>query len=564
MCDIQNDIDCYFNRNKEGNAFIQYQDEIDKQLLKYAKADPTIQRFAKLYETRSTTELMALIDQINAIEDYDTLYDYLRKLQVLDVPTLFYLTVTPFYGATKIYCLNISEPGIDSDQVLGYQSGDVNTFNELIETLSIMYMMLQDYGINAGSLRNWIYHCSRMEVAIATHMLTSGEANNPVNVYNSIDSHTFFETHHPAWKIILPRPSRIICYSNLAHLNLIDKLLSSEIQPLKFYLIYCVLKRYGVYTEIQDIITTKDPYLPTIVEYYGNILEQYYDRDHLRHVDKIKQMFRDIIDQAKISMPELTPKLDKMMLLVGSQNYHTSIPPLTDSFYLSLFTINASIYHQKQTLLDKPVHRDWLAVEAPIYSFQINAYYEPISNLVYFPTAMLLLWNDSPAHNYGGIGSVIAHEIVHAFDTFGRLFDSDGVLREWLPSDIKKVFTREASKVDTHYKLFRLYGEKLFTNNTLAEDIADIIGIKLSLRAYQTRYKLTKRAFRDFMNGWASVMRDNSDPSVIKRLIPLDVHSPGVVRINAPFSHIDEYYQLFDVKPTDKGWINPQARVTLV
>lgn len=563
MCDIRNDIDCYFNRNKAGNTFSQYQDEINELLLRYVNQDKVISCFVDLYNSRNTCELMTLISQIIAIDTKDLLIEWLRKLQVIDVPTLFYVTTTPYYAEPKVYCVNIGEPAIDSDQILGYQSGQTDAIDDLIETLSMMYMLLLDYKINVGSLRSWIYHCARIEIALATHMYTPGQANDPRNVYHSESADIFF-AKHPVWLKILDKHSQIICFTNPNHIELVDKLITLELQPLKLYLIYCVLKRYGMYTEISEIFTKKDPLLPTLTEYFGSTLEQYFDKDHLKHVREIKVMFNEILTQAKVAMPELKPKLDNMLLLVGSQDYQTSMPKLSESFYLSMFAINASSYKQRQALYDKRINRKWLSVESPIYSFQMNAYYEPISNLVYVPTAMLLLWSNNEARNYGGLGSVISHEVVHAFDTYGRLFDSQGTMRNWLDTDVKEIFAKEISKVDSHYKLFRLYGKKLHNENTLSEDIADIIGLKLSLKAYQTKHKLTKDTFEDFMSGWAELMRDNSEPDVIKKLIPLDVHSPGIIRINAPFSHINEYYDLFEVEPTNKGYLAPQARVTLV
>ena len=59
-----------------------------------------------------------------------------------------------------------------------------------------------------------------------------------------------------------------------------------------------------------------------------------------------------------------------------------------------------------------------------------NAYYVPLMNEMRFPAAFLqgIYYNSQrPQYlNFGGIGSLVGHEMTHGFDRQGRNFDDQG------------------------------------------------------------------------------------------------------------------------------------------
>jgi putative endopeptidase len=65
----------------------------------------------------------------------------------------------------------------------------------------------------------------------------------------------------------------------------------------------------------------------------------------------------------------------------------------------------------------------------------VNAFYSAGRNEIVFPAGILqppfFDAKADDAANYGGIGSVIGHEISHAFDDQGSRFDGEGNLRNW-------------------------------------------------------------------------------------------------------------------------------------
>ena len=76
--------------------------------------------------------------------------------------------------------------------------------------------------------------------------------------------------------------------------------------------------------------------------------------------------------------------------------------------------------------IGKPVDRS----EWGITPQTVNAYYNPLQNEVVFPAAILqppfFDPKADPGINYGGIGAVIGHEMMHGYDDSGSKFDAQG------------------------------------------------------------------------------------------------------------------------------------------
>ena len=88
----------------------------------------------------------------------------------------------------------------------------------------------------------------------------------------------------------------------------------------------------------------------------------------------------------------------------------------------------------------------------------VNAYYSSVKNEIVFPAAILqppfFDPDADPAVNYGGIGGVIGHEIIHGFDDQGRKSDGQGLLRDWWTADDAAKFEAQAAKLGAQYEAF--------------------------------------------------------------------------------------------------------------
>jgi putative endopeptidase len=221
--------------------------------------------------------------------------------------------------------------------------------------------------------------------------------------------------------------------------------------------------------------------------------------------------------------------------------------------------------------LDKPVDRD----EWQMSVTTINASYNPLNNEIVFPAAVLqppyFDPNADDAVNYGGIGTIIGHEMSHGFDDQGRKFGPDGRLNNWWTAADASAFDERARRLVAEFSAFEvLPGVYVKGANTLGENIGDLGGINIALRAYHDslQYRdapvlegLTgdQRFFLSFAQVWRSKYRDDA----LRNQVMGDVHSPAVFRVNGQLPNIDAWYAAFDVQPSDKLYVPPEKRVRI-
>ncbi|MGH6996855.1 MAG: M13-type metalloendopeptidase, partial [Phenylobacterium sp.] len=221
--------------------------------------------------------------------------------------------------------------------------------------------------------------------------------------------------------------------------------------------------------------------------------------------------------------------------------------------------------------LGGPVDKtEWLMTPATI-----NAYYLSTKNEIAFPAAILqppfFDPDGDPAVNYGGIGGVIGHEIIHGFDDQGRKSDGDGKLVEWwTPEDAAK-FNAQAAKFGKQYAAIEvLPGAHINGDLTMGENIADLGGLLVALDAYRLSLKGQPAPViegqtgdqRVFL-GWAQVWRGKYREDMMRQQLVSDPHSPPKYRVDVPVKNIDAFYEAFGVKPGDGMFVAPSDRVKI-
>lgn len=205
----------------------------------------------------------------------------------------------------------------------------------------------------------------------------------------------------------------------------------------------------------------------------------------------------------------------------------------------------------------------------------VNAYYNPSTNEICFPAAILQYpffdMNADDACNYGAIGVVIGHEMTHGFDDQGRQFDKDGNLKDWWAEGDAERFTERAKvMVDFFNKIEVLPG--LYANGalTLGENIADHGGLKIAYAALQHAMKESplgvengftpeQRFFLSYALVWAGNIRDEQ----IRVYTKSDPHSLAEWRVNGALPHIQAWYDAFGITPNDSMYIAPEKRVNI-
>ncbi|MFM6940503.1 MAG: M13 family metallopeptidase [Candidatus Planktophila sp.] len=223
--------------------------------------------------------------------------------------------------------------------------------------------------------------------------------------------------------------------------------------------------------------------------------------------------------------------------------------------------------------IGKPVDRD----EWHMTPQTVNAYYNPTMNEIVFPAAILQppffdITVDIAA-NYGGIGSVIGHEIGHGFDDQGSKYDGDGNLVDWWVESDREAFEKltgvlieqfdalcPASTPDTHVN----------GAFTIGENIGDLSGLEIAYKAYKLALNGAEAPVIDGMTGdqrfflsYAQAWRGKNRPEETRRRIATDPHSPDEFRCNQIVRNLDAFYTAFNLSPEDAMWLDPSMRVSI-
>lgn len=205
----------------------------------------------------------------------------------------------------------------------------------------------------------------------------------------------------------------------------------------------------------------------------------------------------------------------------------------------------------------------------------VNAYYNPTTNEICFPAAILqppfFDANADDAVNYGGIGAVIGHEMSHGFDDQGSQFDKTGNQRNWWTDADKKNYEARTKVLVDHFgKVELIPGKKINGNLTLGENIGDNGGLNVAYRAFQNSMKKNPLKNKDgftpeqrFFLSWARVWAGNARPEYMEYLLNVDPHSPNEARVNAALPHIDGWYEAFNIKKGDKLFIPKKRRAQI-
>ena len=222
-------------------------------------------------------------------------------------------------------------------------------------------------------------------------------------------------------------------------------------------------------------------------------------------------------------------------------------------------------------MLNKPVDKDrwWMTPQT------VNAYYEPSSNEICFPAAILQPPYFDPsaddACNYGAIGVVIGHEMTHGFDDQGRNFDHTGNMVDWWTADDAAKFQQLADKLGAQYSA-EIVTDDVHANGvfTMGENIADHGGLRVSYTAFKHTdqgkgdatidgFTPDQRFFLSYANVWAA----NITKEEILRRTKVDPHSLGVNRVNVAIRNLEPFFKAFDIRPGEPMWRDPADRVAI-
>ncbi len=233
----------------------------------------------------------------------------------------------------------------------------------------------------------------------------------------------------------------------------------------------------------------------------------------------------------------------------------------------------ASIWGMKEMMAKagKPVDREeWLMTPQTV-----NAYYNPTTNEICFPAAILqppfFDMNADDAFNYGAIGVVIGHEMTHGFDDQGRQYDKEGNLKDWWTAEDAERFNERAQVlVDFFDNIEVAPGVHANGKMTLGENIADYGGLQVAYQAFKKATQTQPLPVADgltpeqrFFLAYAGVWANNIRPEMVLYLTKVDVHSLGEWRVNGTLPQINAWYDAFQINEADSMYLAPDKRAAI-
>ncbi len=286
------------------------------------------------------------------------------------------------------------------------------------------------------------------------------------------------------------------------------------------------------------------------------------------HIDSLTWM----TDSTKIVAKE---KLEAITVKIGYpdkwKDYSSLIVNPTLAYMENVRNIRIWDMTDNFSRLEKPVDKtEWLMSPQTV-----NAYYNPATNEICFPAAILQPPFFNPeaddAVNYGAIGVVISHEMTHGFDDQGRHFDKNGNMTDWWKPEDEEAFRQMTDILVAQFdSVSVLPGLKANGALCLGENIADQGGLRVAYTALQNTFAdgrpadidgftAEQRFYLSYANIWAMNITDEEKA----RLTKLDVHSLGENRVNVTLRNLQTFFDAFGIKDGDAMFRPENERVVI-
>lgn len=203
--------------------------------------------------------------------------------------------------------------------------------------------------------------------------------------------------------------------------------------------------------------------------------------------------------------------------------------------------------------------------------FEVNAHYSTSGNRLIIPGG-ITLWpyydKERLGWSYGGLGAVVGHELLHAFDEEGKDYDPNGIYRPWWTSKDLKTYNKKTNALIKLFSNTKFLGHFVNGKSTLSENIADLGGLAIALSALKHKLHdapaaVKQKEIRDFFISYAISWRtkERREQSIYRLFT--DVHAPAELRVNLIVTQFADFYETFNVKPGDDLYIDPKDRIMI-
>jgi putative endopeptidase len=161
---------------------------------------------------------------------------------------------------------------------------------------------------------------------------------------------------------------------------------------------------------------------------------------------------------------------------------------------------------------------------------------------------------------YATLGTVIGHEISHAFDSSGAQFDKEGNLANWWTEEDLKTFTERNEKLAAYFNAMHPWeGQNFYGSIMTGEACADMAGMRVILRLAAGMENFDYDTFfRTFAVSYLIKETLQETYSCIRNNHPLDY-----LRVNTTLQQFDEFLDFYGITEGDGMYLAEEERVCI-
>jgi putative endopeptidase len=551
----------------------------------------------KAIERAGITPLTPDFSQIAALRSVSNLPNTLAHLHSYRIAAVFAFSSTQDYKQTEQTVASISQAGLGLPDRDYYTKDDAKSKEIRIRYVQHVARMLQLYGDDPANAQSEARNIMDFESKLANASMTNVERRDPVATYHKLTLDEL-QALSPSFSwpeyfgaIGLPNVKTVIVAQPQFITEFEQLLKSAPIDTWKSYLRWNLLNAQATTLPLdfekadfefyQQYLSGTKEMLPrwkrctaatdgALGEAVGQVWTKRYFPESakaqaLDMVHNIMRALREDITTLSWMSPETRQqaltKLDAFGLKIGYPDRWRDYSAVTLSnqpYIANNIAANQFEFHRDLNKVDKPTDRNEWLMSPPT----VNAYNNPPMNEIVFPAGILqppfFDPNADAAYNYGGMGAVIGHEIIHGFDDQGRQFDLHGNLADWWTAEDKARFIERAKCVSDQFSSYDINGQHMTGDLVLGESIADLGGLQIAYAAYQKSQEGKPRQTIDgftpeqrFFLGWAQVWAENQTPENARLQITTDPHPLSRFRVDGPLSNMPEFATAFGCKTND-------------
>ena len=573
----------------------------DNDLLKRACKLYEIAKDVEKKEKDGITPVLKKLEILAKLDNIDTFSKMYKELKLSQIPVPFKVSVDTDMMDTKKHCVAVQGPGVILPDA-SYYKPEMAQQKEMIMGIWVAatQAILAKTDLSALDQAKYIEDTIAFDALLASLVKTNEEWSEYIKSYNPMKETEVASMIAPVnfevilndlfgmvpETIIVSEPRYFEGFKNVFNENTFElykhwayviavsnacSLLTEELRELGS-VYYRTIAGIPANTPIEKFAyqLASSEYSEPVGLYYG---QKYFGEEAKKDIteivyqiiDRYKERIKtnDILGEATKEKAIL--KLSKMGVKMGYPDkvldiYHELVFDENDSLFDIVCNIDRIRILDSLNKLNKPTNPDEWAMPGHM----VNACFNPFVNDITCPAAILQApfysIKQSRSENLGGIGAVIGHEISHAFDNNGAMCDENGNINNWWTEEDMNRFNAKIEEMVEQFDGIELPWGKVNGRFIVSENIADNGGVAVTLDIMSRTENVS---YEEYFSNWAKIWCMKAKPEYLQLLLNLDVHGPSVLRANMPPRNFKEWYETFDVKETDKMYIEPSKRVVI-